>query len=141
MGDFSGGVTLKRGDGAGTEVFTKVPGMLVAPVLGQTNELIEVSDYDSVEAKEYIAAFLGDGNEVDIEFNYDISDTQQQGVLADIKDKLNRNYEMIVTNGTDTISSAFTLVPLGWNRTPSFTEQHKLSARFKISGAITDVIT
>lgn len=142
MGDFSGGVQLKRGDGGTpTEVFTLVPGVLVQPVLGATNDQIEVSDYDSVGNKEYIAAYLGDGNEVDIEFNFDITDAQQQGVVDDVKNKLNRNYEMVVTDGTSTLTSSFTLTPIAWNRTPSFTEQHKLSARFKISGAITDVVT
>lgn len=140
MSDFSGGVQLKRGDGATpTEVFTLVPGVLVQPVLGQTNELIEVSDYDSTD-KEYIAAYLSDGNEVDIEFNYNLGETQQVGVVDDIKGKINRNYEMTVTDGTQTLTSSFTLTPLGWNRTPSFSEQHKLSARFKISGAIVDVL-
>ena len=141
-GDFSGGVQLKRGDGATpTEVFTLVPGVLVQPVLGSTNPLVDVSDYDSVQNKEFIGAYLSDGNEVDVEFNYDITDTQQQGVVSDVKNKTNRNYELVMTDGTDTITSSFTLTPLSWNRTPSFTEQHKLSARFKISGAITDVVT
>lgn len=142
MGDFSGGVILKRGDGATpTEVFTKLNGVEVMPVLGGTNDLVPVSDYDSVQNNEYIAAKLSDGDEVDIEFNYDISDVGQQGVVADVKGKINRNYEMAVTDGSATITSSFTLVPLKWNRTPSFKAQHKMSARFKITGAIAEVIT
>lgn len=139
MGDFSGGVVLKRGDGEATEVFTAVDGVLVMPVMGQTNELTEVSDYDST-AKEYIAAYLADGNEVDVEFNYSLDSVQQVAIVADITGKLNRNYEMTMSDGSKVLTSSFTLVPLGWNRTPSFSAQHKLSARFKISGAITEVI-
>ena len=137
---FIGGVQLKRGDGAGTEVFTVVPEMKVAPNLGAQYGLVEVSNYDSVQLKEYISEYLGDGAEVDIEWNLILGDTQQAAVKADIDAGTVRNYEMTVTDGTSTLTSSFALTPIGWNRNASFTEAHTLSAKFKISGAITDVV-
>lgn len=137
---FTGGVTVKRGDGAGTEVFTVVPEMTIAPNLGADYGQIEVSNYDSVTNKEYIAEFLGDGKDVDLEWNLILGNAEQEGVVADIEAGLNRNYQMIVTNGTETLTSTFTLTPKGWGRTTSLTEAHKLSATFKISGAIVDVV-
>lgn len=138
---FTGGLTLKRGDGAASEVFTLVPEMTVAPTLGADKGTIEVSNYDSVDNKEYIAEWLGDGKDVDLEWNLIIGDVQQLGIISDVTDGVNRNYEMTVTDGIKTITSSFTLTPKGWNRTPSMTEAHKLSATFKISGAIVDVVT
>lgn len=138
---FIGGVQLKRGDGGTpTEVFTPVPEMTVAPNLGAQYGLVEVSNYDSVQIREYIAEALGDGAEVDIEWNLVLGDTQQEGVKADIDAGIVRNYEMTVTNGTLTLTSSFALTPVGWNRNTSFTDAHKFSAKFKISGAITDVV-
>jgi hypothetical protein len=138
---FIGGVQVKRGDGAGTEVFTVVPEMTIAPNLGAEYGLVEVSNYDSVQLKEYVAESLGDGAEVTMEWNLILGDTQQEGVKADIDAGTARNYEMTITDGTNTLTSSFTLIPKGWNRNTSFTEANKLSASFKISGAITDVVT
>lgn len=136
---FIGGLQLKRGDGAGTEVFTLVPELTIAPNLGAEYNLVEVSNYDSVQLKEYIAEALGDGAEVTCEWNLILGDAEQAGVKADIDGGVVRNYELSITNGTSTLTSSFALTPKGWNRSPSFTEAHKLSANFKISGAIVDV--
>lgn len=135
---FTGGVTLKRGNGAGTEVFVAVPEMILAPILGQAFGEIEVSNYDST-AKEYIAELLGEGNEVDVEFNLILGDVNQALVLADVQGGVTSNYEMIVTDGTNILTSTFALTPKSWSREPSFTNQHKFSFGFKISGAIVDV--
>ena len=128
-------VTLKRGDGESTEAFTVVPEVLVVPVLGQTKGIVEVTNYDS-DDKEYIAELFADGKEVDIKWNMILGDTQQEGVKDDVDNGINRNYEMTVTNGVKTLTSSFTLTPMEWADEVSMTEQSKLSARFKISGAI-----
>ena len=139
---FIGGVQLKRGDGEPvSEAFTIVPEMTIAPNLGASYALVEVSNYDSVQLKEYISEYLGDGSEVDISWNLILGDVEQEGVKADIDGGVSRNYEMTVTDGTKTLTSTFTLTPIGWNRNASFTEAHTLAAKFKISGAIVDVIT
>ena len=137
---FTGGITLKRGDGGGTEIFTVVPELLIAPVLGGTKNTIEVTNYDSTD-KEYIAEQFAEGKEVDLSCNLILGDAEQQGVIDDINNGDNRNYEMIITDGTNILTSSFTLTPLEWGRETSLTEQHKLSARFKISGAVVDVLT
>lgn len=139
---FTGGVTLKRGDGATpTELFTAIPEMTVAPNLGADKGQLEVSSYDSVDNKEYIAELLGDGKDVDLEWNLILGNAAQQGVIADVNGGINRNYEMTITDGVKTLTSTFTLTPKGWNRSTSLTDAHKLSATFKISGAIVDVVT
>jgi len=138
---FSGGITVKRGDGADPEVFTTVPECIVVPVIGASKSEIDVSSCDSVTNKDYIAEYLGDGESVTAEFNYIIGNAQQTGLITDYNNSVNRNYEITVTDGTDTLTTVVTLTPLGWARTPSFTEQHKLAMNYKISGAITDTVS
>jgi len=139
---FTGGVTLKRGDGTTpTEVFTSIPEMTVSPNLGADKGQIEVSSYDSIDNKEYIAEFLGDGKDVDLEWQLILGNAQQESIVSDVNGGINRNYEMTITDGVKTLTSTFTLTPKSWNRSTSLTDAHKLSATFKISGAITDVVT
>lgn len=138
---FSGGITVKRGDGADPEVFTVVPECIVVPTMGASKSEIDVSSCDSTVNKDFIPEFLGEGESVTAEFNYIIGDAQQSGMISDYENSTNRTYEITATNGTDTLTTTVTLSPTGWARTPSFTEQHKLAMNFKISGAITDVVS
>jgi len=138
---FSGGITVKRGDGDDPEVFTTVPECIVVPVMGASKSEIDVSSCDSVTNKDFIPEYLGEGESVTAEFNYVIGDTEQLGMIADYNNSTNRNYEITITNGTDVLTTVVTLSPIGWARTPSFTEQHKLAMNFKISGAISDTVS
>ncbi len=131
---FSNGLGLSRGDGAGTEVFTRIPKVFSMGGLGAANPTIDVTTWDST-AKEYIAG-LADGQEVTIEMNRVLSDTTQEALIADVDGKLNRNFEFTMTDGTSTETFEFTLAMTSWAITPSGEDKHTLTVTGKISGAI-----
>ena len=137
---FTGGVVLKRGDGAEPEVFAVVPELKIAPSIGVNKDIIKVSNFDSIDNHEYIAAYLGDGVEVTLEWNLLLDDVQQTAIRDDVNDGVNRNFELTVTNGTKVLTRTFTVTMMGWNDDFSFEDAHKLSAKGKITGAIVDVV-
>ena len=139
MTDFTGGITMKRGDGGTpTEAFTLIAGLTTPPTLGKTNPLIDVTDFDSA-AKEYIGG-LADGNEISATFHYDAdsaSNTELAGLRSDVDNKTNRNIQVVVTDGTNTDTYEFTVVPLGWTLSGGPEEVATIEFTLKISGAIT----
>jgi len=132
---FTSGLVLKRGDGAGTEVFTAVTKVFSMSGLGAANPTIDVTNWDS-SAKEYIAG-LADGQEVTIEMNRVLSDTQQEGLISDVTSKLNRNFELTMSDGTSTETFSFAMSMSAWVINPANEDKHTLSITGKISGAIT----
>lgn len=133
---FAGGLALRRGDGATpTEVFTAVPKVNSLSGLGAVNPTIDVTNWDST-AKEYIAG-LADGQEVTIEMNRVLGDAQQDGLIADVDGKLNRNFEFDMDDGGQVETFDFTLAMTSWSVTPNNEDKHILSVSGKISGAIT----
>lgn len=131
---FLNGVTIKRGDGAGTEVFTPMSEVIGLSGLGKTNPLVEVSSFDST-VREYIAG-LADGTEVTLEANYLPADAEQQGLITDVDDGLNRNFEILITDGTTPLTYSVTFTCLSWVINPSFDDKNTVTFTLKISGAI-----
>jgi len=132
---FLNGVTIKRGDGAGTEVFTAISEVLSMSGLGKTNPLVEVTSFDST-GREYIAG-LADGTEITLECNYLPADTQQQGLISDVDAGTIRNLQVVITDGTTPLTYSFAVTPLSWVINPSFDDKNTLTFTLKISGAIT----
>ena len=131
---FTSGLTLSRGDGATTEVFTAVPKVISMGGLGAANSQIDATTWDST-AKEFISG-LAEGQEVTIEANRVLSDVTQEALIADVVAKLNRNFELAMTDGTSTETLSFTLAMLSWNINPANEDKHTLTVTGKISGAI-----
>lgn len=132
---FINGVTIKRGDGGATEVFTAISEVNSMSGLGKTNPLVEVTSFDST-GREYIAG-LADGTEITLECNYLPADTQQQGLISDVDAGTNRNLEVDVTDGTTPKTYAFAVTPLSWVINPSYEDRNTITFTLKISGAIT----
>jgi len=138
MADYIGGISFKRGDGGNPETFTKVPGLASISGLGKTNPLADSTDFDSA-AKEYIAG-LPDGDQITLEFNDDLdgsTNTQLAGLISDVDSGTNRNVQVVFTDGTNTETYDFTVVPLSWKKVPSVTGVNRVQITIKISGAIT----
>ena len=132
---FLNGVTIKRGDGAGTEVFNAISEVLSMSGLGKTNPLVEVTSFDST-GREYIAG-LADGTEITLECNYLPADTQQQALIGDVDNGTVRNMQVLITDGTTPLTYSFAVTPLSWVINPSFDDKNTLTFTLKISGAIT----
>ncbi|RLA58683.1 MAG: hypothetical protein DRQ89_15085 [Epsilonproteobacteria bacterium] len=132
---FLNGVTISRGDGGGTEIFNQMLEIISLSGLGKVNPLVEVTSFDST-VREYIAG-LADGTEVTMEANYLPADTEQQGLIADVDAGLNRNFEILITDGVTPLTYSVTFTCLGWVINPSYDDRNTITFTLKISGAIT----
>jgi predicted secreted protein len=135
---FMSGITVKRGDGGGPDVFTAIPEVISLSGMGKTNSLVDVTNFDSAGAKEYIAG-LADGTEITVEANYLPADTQQQALIADVDAGLTRNIQVITDDGTTETTYDFAVVALSWVLNPSNDDRNTISFGLKITGAITAV--
>lgn len=133
---FINGFVLKVGDGADPEVFTAIPKIIGFPPIGQTNPLVDVTNFDSA-TREYIAG-LADGDQVDMSCILMPGNTVQSGLKADVVSKTNRNFQVVVNDGTDTMTFDFAMTPLMWRLGPSFDDKNTIEFQYKISGAITE---
>ena len=102
---------------------------------GKTNPLVEVTSFDSA-SREYIAG-LADGTEVTLEANYLPADAQQQGLIADVDGGLNRNFEILITDGVTPLTYSVTFTCLSWVINPSYDDKNTITFTLKISGDIT----
>lgn len=127
------GTVVKRGDGADPEVFTRIDECIEIPEIGEENPLVDVT-YTDAEAREYIAG-IAEGMEMDFSFNYNSADTQQAGLIEDVKDKVNRNFQITVPAAT-TKTLEMTLVCLKWSLESMFDKQIVLHFKGKVSGAV-----
>lgn len=139
MSDFISNVVLKRGDGGTpTEAFTAVPGLKDFSGFGQTNPEVDVTDFDST-AREYLGG-LPDGNQVTFTFHDDLSagtNTELQGLINDVKNKVVRNVELVRTDGTNTSTYAFALAMLGWEIQDEVGGAATVQITARMSGAVT----
>ncbi len=133
---FTAGLTVKRGDGAGTEVFTAISEVTALGGLGVNNDQIEVTNFDSAGSKEYIGG-LADGTELTIECNFLPADVAQQALIGDVDSKTTRNIQITITDGTTPKTYTFATAPLKWEIVPAVDSQNKLNFTLKISGTIT----
>lgn len=128
------GTVVKRGDGGGPEVFTRIDECIGIPEIGLENPLVDVT-YSDATAREYIAG-IPDGMELEFTFNYNSADTQQAGLISDVQSRVNRNFQVTVpAASTKTIS--FTLTSLKWSLETNFDKQIILHYKGKVSGSVT----
>tara|TARA_B100001059_G_C17528275_1_gene424249 strand:+ start:129 stop:545 length:417 start_codon:yes stop_codon:yes gene_type:complete len=137
MSDFKNGFTFKIGNGADPEVFTALERMRVAPQIGEENELIDTTDFDST-SREYIGG-LADGQLLTIDCKKDLSSGTQQAVLVGhVTARTNVNCQAVWTDGTDTTTFAFAVTAIGYSNQPSYEDVNMISFTLKITGAITE---
>lgn len=132
---FLGKVFLAVGNGASPEVFTRYCEMTTLSGLGQTNAQVDVTTFCSGGNKEYIAG-LADGNVVTIEGNYDPLNTIQNQLVADVKAKTTRNFEVQIDDDSPATNFHIALAMLSWDMTPSLSAANKVTFTGKISGDI-----
>jgi hypothetical protein len=124
------GSSLKLGDGASPEVFTKIAEVLRVGAIGQSAAEIDVTSLDST-AKEYIAA-LPDGETVSITMNF-VGGTQQNALRDGVRTTKN-----FVMEFSDNTKATFSMVILGFLRDETSPEsQLTASVNGRITGPIT----
>ena len=134
---FIAGTTIKIGDAASPEVFTAIPECVGLSGLGKTNDLVEATHFGSSGEREYIAG-LADGSEVSAEFNYLPGQTQLDLLKTQVTAGTTTNFQVEVTDGTNTDTFAFAAVPLSWTVNPQLDDKNTISYALKITGAITE---
>lgn len=132
---FVGKVFLAVGNGASPEVFTRYCEMDSISGLGQANAQVEVTTFCSGGVKEYVPG-LADGNVVTIGANYDPLNTVQNALVADVKAKTRRNFELQVEDDSPATVFHFALAMLSYDVAPSISAQNKVTFTGKISGDI-----
>ena len=133
---FKGNFLFKIADGASPQVFTTLPETFSISGLGKTNELIDVTNLDSGNTREFIAG-LADGEEITIEANYLPDDTEQVAARALVDNGTNRNVQVIATNGANIETFDFLATFLSWVINPAVDDKNTLTITVKISGDIT----
>ena len=124
------GSSLRLGDGASPEVFTKIAEVLRVGAIGQTAAEIDVTNLDST-AKEYIAA-LPDGETVSISMNF-VGGTQQNALRDGVR--TTKNFQMQFSDKTQ---ASFKLVILSFMRDETSPESQLTAS---VTGRITGPIT
>lgn len=127
---------LKLGQADSPETYNDVEEVLSITGFGKTNDLLDVTNFDSpAGTKEFIAG-LADGAEITAECNY-IGGTEQDALRTAIDAGSTRNFQIVNTNQSPSETFAFAAVCLSWTIEPSPTEQNRISFGLKITGAIT----
>lgn len=125
------GTLLKRGDGAGPEVFTAIANATNISGPNLSRNTIDVTAHDSPNRHmEFVGGLINPG-EVSIDINYDpdIHDT----LVEDLEDEDPRNYQMVFP-APITATWAFAAVMTGFQQTAPFDNKLTATLTFQVSG-------
>ncbi len=132
---FVGKVFLAVGNGASPEVFARYCEIDSMSGIGVKNDLVDVTTFCSNGSKEYVGG-LSDGKEVTFGANYSMSEPIQESLMADVDNKVTRNFEVQVDGASPPKAFALSLAMLDWEFNPSVTKQNVIKFIGKISGPI-----
>lgn len=137
---FVSGFTLKRQqDPSSPAVFTAIPEVFSISGVGQTNALVDVTNFDSAGSREYVGG-LADGQEITIECNYvpeHANFAQQSGMISDVTGKVTRGFQLLATGSSPNVLFEFSAAVLSYAVGPSIDDKNTITFTAKISGAIT----
>lgn len=123
------------GDWQFTHAGTAVEEVLSVSGLGKSNNLVDVTNFDSdAGTMEYIAG-LADGSEVTINCNYIHDGTSQLALMADVDSQATAAFTLAYSATTRVYS--FSAVCMAYNIAPSTSEQNQVEFTVKVSGEIT----
>lgn len=88
------------GDGQSPEQFTNVDECYKVGEFGGTKSLIDFSNHDSVNLKEYQVADLAEGDEVSCEANWIPGNTSQGNIQTAYNNSTQDNYKITMRDGT-----------------------------------------
>lgn len=133
----SQGVVLKRGDGAGPEVFTSVGNIENVKGPGMSVVFDDASDLDSTW--EEVKPTLKDGGEVSFDiFWLPSSETQQAGIWTDFGALTKRNWQIVDTGTTPNITT-WAFAAYVSKIEPNYAKKAlaKASITLRVTGAVT----
>jgi len=122
------------GKWAFTHAATAVEEVLDVSGLGVSNNLVDVTNFDSpAGTMEYIAG-LADGTEFTVQCNRLEAGTGQNALIADVDAGATAAFTLVYDS---TGTRSFNGVCMGYTEEPSTSEQNKISFTIKVSGNIT----
>jgi hypothetical protein len=128
------------GSTASPQVLAAIEEVYSVTNVGRTNQLVEVTNFDSpVGTKEYIAG-LAEGDEITVECNYipkAATAPVQLVAMVAVEAGSTRLCRLEYTISSPIKRFSFSAVCLSYSVVPSPTERNALRFGFKISGAIT----
>lgn len=133
---FVGKIYLELGEGS-PSTFTRLCEATGISGVGQTNELIDDTDFCSNGTREYIAG-LADGQEVTVNLKFKQDSTSKiRTLINSVANRGTVELRLVVEEDSPSLLTIrFFAVSLGWVLNPSFTERNMIDFTFKISGAI-----
>ncbi len=129
-------IQLKRGNGAGTEVFTTVAEVKTFSGPSSTLATVDATSFDSAGVVERIAGLMDSGS-VTFGCNFVGGDDEQAGLFEDHDDKVLRNFEIVIGASEFAFSAFVTGVGIG----ASVGEAVMLDVTLEISGSITRTLS
>jgi|GEM_PF-3008336 len=127
------------GTAASPQVLTAIEEVFSVSGVGKTNDLVDVTNFDSpTGTKEYIAG-LADGSEISVEANYIPSATHQAVVMTAVDSGATRLCRLRYTGSSPEKRFSFSGVCIGYEITPSPDSQNQIAFTFKVTGNISRV--
>lgn len=128
---------MEIGTAASPQVLTSIEEVTDVSGLGVSNELVDVTNFDSPSSsKEYIAG-LADGSEITVTANYVPGATHQPVVMTAVDNQATRLARLRYTGTSPEKTWSFSAVCLGYEIDPSVTDANQITFTFKVSGNIT----
>jgi len=125
------GTQLKRGDGAGPEVFTAIARVSNISPPSTARETYDVTAHDSPDAWREFIGGLKDGGEVSIDVQY--TPSVHDVLLDDYDDDEPRNYQVVFPD-TDATTWSFAAVMNGFSSQAPVDDKLSATITFKVSG-------
>jgi predicted secreted protein len=122
---------FKRGDGAGTEVFTAIANVTNITPPGLSRETIDVTAHDSPDDYMEFLGGLKDGGEASFELNYDPA--EHDVLVADFDDDAPRNYQIVFPDPAAT-TWQFAGIMTGFEVEAPYDDKLSATVTFKVSG-------
>ena len=131
---FIGNIFFER-EGSTPGQYDRVCEVFSITGVGETNSLEDVTTFCSGGYREFIGG-LADGEEMSIEANYGTSNSMTSLMIDDVKAKTNKNYRLVIEDGSPTTVMSFAGTPLSWVLNPSVDSKNTISFTVKISGEV-----
>ncbi|GGQ07784.1 putative secreted protein [Actinomadura coerulea] len=125
------GTQLKRGDGAGTEVFAAIANVTSISGPELSRETIDVTAHDSVDAWMEFVGGLKDGGEISLDVNYDPA--EHDVLVGDFDDDDPRNYQLAFPVTPAVVWSVKALLT-GFSSEAPYDDKLAASITLKVSG-------
>jgi len=124
------------GTSASPQVLTAIEEVFTVSNVGISNNLVDVTNFDSpTGTREYISG-LADGAEITVEANYYPAATQQIVAMVAAETGATRKARLTYTASSPQRRWSFDVVCMGYSIVPNATERNTIQFNYKITGSI-----